>query len=115
MTFFNFEQAVFDHDTLSADDPMGEAEIDLKPYMDCYDNLKKNMSKSIPKEGATVAIVMPTQENCLAAQSRMVWKGYKLVQEMRLLLINVECGEIEIEITLEGVPSRYRHPSSVDD
>lgn len=90
---------MFDQDRFSADDPMGEAQIDLKPYMECYDNVKKNMKKSIPQEGAVVSTVMPNKENCLAAESRMVWKGNKVVQEMRLILRNVECGEIELELT----------------
>uniref|UniRef100_A0A7N1A1Z3 C2 domain-containing protein n=1 Tax=Kalanchoe fedtschenkoi TaxID=63787 RepID=A0A7N1A1Z3_KALFE len=97
--------AVFDHDTFSADDKMGEAEIDIKPYLKCYNNLSGMMAREVgkgEKEGALVSTVQPTKQNCLARESRIVWKKGKLVQEMSLALREVECGDVDIEIELKA-------------
>uniref|UniRef100_A0A7N0UCN9 C2 domain-containing protein n=1 Tax=Kalanchoe fedtschenkoi TaxID=63787 RepID=A0A7N0UCN9_KALFE len=98
---------VFDHDTCSADDEMGEAEIDVKPYLKCYKGLNMAMmtsNMSRPQEGGLISMVQPTKKNCLARESCIVWGKGKLVQEMSLVLRNVECGEVDIEIEIRELP-----------
>ncbi|KAK7400745.1 hypothetical protein VNO78_12040 [Psophocarpus tetragonolobus] len=84
---------VSDKDTFSADDTMGDAEIDLKPYLQCV-----KMELSDLPEGHVVKRVQPDRTNCLAEESNCIWKNGKLMQEMSLRLRNVNSGEINVEI-----------------
>ncbi|KAL8160671.1 hypothetical protein V2J09_002208 [Rumex salicifolius] len=85
---------VFDYDRFSRDDSMGEAEIDIKPYME---SLKMGL-RELPV-GTAVKKLQPNRDNCLAEESRVVWMGKgKMVQDMILRLKEVERGEVEIQI-----------------
>ncbi|KAG6599902.1 Protein C2-DOMAIN ABA-RELATED 10 [Cucurbita argyrosperma subsp. argyrosperma] len=87
--------AVFDKDRFTKDDGMGDAEIDIKPYIECL-----NMGlESLPK-GCVVKRVQPSRSNNLADESPCVWNDGKIIQDMTLRLQNVECGEIAIQIQL---------------
>ncbi|KAL5553213.1 hypothetical protein UlMin_040614 [Ulmus minor] len=90
---------VSDDDTFSEDDPMGDAEIAIKPYIECL----KMGSESLP-DGSVVKKVKPEPTNCLSEESTCVWKNGKLVQDMLLKLRNVECGEIEVQIEWIDLP-----------
>ncbi|KAK6146770.1 hypothetical protein DH2020_020639 [Rehmannia glutinosa] len=91
--------SVYDKDTFTGDDSMGNAQIDIKPYVKC---LKMGL-QSLP-DGTKVERVQPSSENCLADESCVVWNKGKMSQEMRLRLRNVECGELEVEIEWLDVP-----------
>ncbi|KAL5574003.1 hypothetical protein UlMin_023600 [Ulmus minor] len=84
---------VYDKDTFSFDDKMGDAEIDIVPFLRA---LKMNL-ENIP-DGSVVLDVRPTDQNCLAEESSIVWTKGKLVQNMILRLKNVECGEVELQL-----------------
>ncbi|KAL5055715.1 hypothetical protein RYX36_036397 [Vicia faba] len=84
---------VCDKDTFSVDDKMGEADIDIKPYLQCV-----KMGLTDVPEGHVVKIVQPDRTNCLAEESRCIWRNGKLVQEMSLRLRNVKSGEVFVEI-----------------
>ncbi|KAL5570827.1 hypothetical protein UlMin_020424 [Ulmus minor] len=84
---------VYDKDTFSFDDKMGDAEIDIVPFLRA---LKMNL-ENIP-DGSVVLNVRPTDQNCLAEESSIVWTKGKLVQNMILRLKNVECGEVELQL-----------------
>ncbi|XP_073031062.1 protein C2-DOMAIN ABA-RELATED 7-like [Primulina eburnea] len=84
---------VYDKDTFTGDDSMGDAQIDIKPYVECL----KMGSQDLP-DNTKVDRVLPSQENCLAHESCVVWNKGKMTQEMTLRLRNAECGEVEIEI-----------------
>ncbi|KAL2344723.1 hypothetical protein Fmac_006008 [Flemingia macrophylla] len=84
---------VSDKDTFSADDNMGDAEIDLKPYLRCV-----KMELSDLPDGHVIKIIYPDRTNCLAEESNCIWKNGKIVQEMCLRLRNVKSGEITVEI-----------------
>ncbi|CAK9180279.1 unnamed protein product [Ilex paraguariensis] len=92
--------AVFDKDTFTEDDTMGEAEIDIKPYLDC---LNMGVQGSLPT-GTKVGRVQPNSENCLADESCIVWNSGKIIQDMRLRLRSTECGEVEVQIEWIGLP-----------
>ncbi|RDX84260.1 Protein C2-DOMAIN ABA-RELATED 9, partial [Mucuna pruriens] len=85
--------SVYDKDTFSGDDRMGEADIDLKPYAQCVQVGFNNLSN-----GSSVMKVQPDKTNCLAKESHCIWKNGNLVQEMILRLRNVESGELVVEI-----------------
>ncbi|KAK9107030.1 hypothetical protein Syun_023041 [Stephania yunnanensis] len=73
---------VNDYDTLTFDDNMGEAEIDIRPLIE----------------------VVNMGENYLVEESCVVFKDKKVVQDMCLRLKNVESGEIEIQLQWIDLP-----------
>ncbi|XP_031122961.1 protein C2-DOMAIN ABA-RELATED 7-like [Ipomoea triloba] len=91
---------LYDKDTFTVDDHMGDAEIDIQPYLEAM-KLVSQGSQS----GAKVGRIDPSWENCLADESCIVWKDGKLTQEMILRLRHVECGEVEIQIEVIDAPS----------
>ncbi|XP_073130975.1 protein C2-DOMAIN ABA-RELATED 7-like [Henckelia pumila] len=85
--------SVYDKDTFTGDDSMGDAQIDIKPYVEC---LKMGL-QDLP-DGTKVDRVQPGRENCLADESCVVWNKGKMTQDMILRLRNVESGEVEIQV-----------------
>lgn len=92
-------QTVYDKDTFTVDDKMGDAEIDIKPYVECLQMGLENMP-----EGCIVKRIQPTRENCLSDESHCVWTNGKIVQDMILRLRNVECGEVVVQIEWINLP-----------
>lgn len=90
---------MYDHDIFSKDDKMGNAEIDLKPYIEA---LRMELS-SLP-DGAIIATISPNRNNCLAEESYIRWSNDRVVQNIFLRLRNVECGEVEIELQWIDLP-----------
>ncbi|XP_071927177.1 protein C2-DOMAIN ABA-RELATED 7 [Coffea arabica] len=88
-----FVLRVFDKDTFTGDDPMGDAEFNVKPFLEC---LKMGL-QDLP-DGTKVDRVQPSHDNCLADESCIVWNQGKMFQKMILRLRNVECGEVEIQL-----------------
>ncbi|XP_041015112.1 protein C2-DOMAIN ABA-RELATED 7-like [Juglans microcarpa x Juglans regia] len=90
---------VYDKDILTSDDKMGDAEIDIKPYVECVRGGLENQPN-----GFVVKKIQPSKTNCLVEESICVWEGGKIVQEMRLRLRNVECGEVVIQLEWIDLP-----------
>ncbi|XP_074567815.1 putative ADP-ribosylation factor GTPase-activating protein AGD11 isoform X1 [Curcuma longa] len=89
---------VYDKDTFSTDDRMGEAEIDIQPLVaaaKAYEN--SNISESM-QLGKWLA----SEDNTLVKDSIISLVDGRVKQELTLRLQNVERGELEIE--LECVP-----------
>ncbi|KAG0466283.1 hypothetical protein HPP92_017863 [Vanilla planifolia] len=89
---------VFDHDTFSADDIMGEAEIDLQPFMaaaTAFGDDEMSFDMQVGKW-------LKSSDNALIKDSTINIVGGKIKQEIHLKLQNVECGELELE--LEWIP-----------
>ncbi|XP_010471082.1 PREDICTED: protein C2-DOMAIN ABA-RELATED 6-like [Camelina sativa] len=84
---------VYDKDTFTADDKMGDAEIDIKPFLEVH----KRGLLELP-DGKELNRIAPTKENCLSEESRIVSDEGKIVQNMILVLRNVECGKVEIQL-----------------
>ncbi|KAL5763230.1 hypothetical protein ACOSP7_019494 [Xanthoceras sorbifolium] len=84
---------VFDKDTFTVDDQMGQADIDIKPYIEALEMELENLPN-----GCAVKKVQPSRTNCLADESIIEWNHGKMTQDMRLRLKNVERGEVEISI-----------------
>ncbi|XP_027358897.1 protein C2-DOMAIN ABA-RELATED 4-like isoform X3 [Abrus precatorius] len=92
-------QTVYDHDTFSKDDKMGDAEFDILPFLEA---LKMNLT-GLPN-GTTITRVQPSRNNCLADESCITYSNGKVVQDMILRLRNVECGEVEIQLQWIDLP-----------
>ncbi|CAJ1932439.1 unnamed protein product [Sphenostylis stenocarpa] len=86
--------SVYDKDTFSVDDKMGDADIDLKPYIQCVQIMGLN---KLPN-GSVVMTFQPDETNCLSQESCCIWRNENIVQEMTLGLKNVESGELVVEI-----------------
>ncbi|KAK1282693.1 ADP-ribosylation factor GTPase-activating protein AGD12 [Acorus calamus] len=85
---------VFDHDTFSADDIMGEAEVDLQPM------ITSAMAFGDPDLLADMQIGkwLKSDDNALIEDSIINIVDGKVKQEVRLKLQNVESGGIEVEL-----------------
>ncbi|KAJ4960823.1 hypothetical protein NE237_020733 [Protea cynaroides] len=90
---------VYDHDTFSKDDKMGEAEFEIKPFLDV---LKMNLDPF--PSGTTITRIQPCRQNCLAEETSIVWQNGKVLQDMILRLKNVECGEVELQLQWIDLP-----------
>ncbi|KAL2347657.1 hypothetical protein Fmac_001657 [Flemingia macrophylla] len=87
---------VYDKDTFSGDDRMGEAYIDLKPYAECF---QMELNKLIQQRNRfPIKRIQPDETNCLAEESNCFWQDGNIIQEMILSLRNVETGELFVEI-----------------
>ncbi|CAA2961689.1 C2-DOMAIN ABA-RELATED 4-like [Olea europaea subsp. europaea] len=84
---------VYDKDTFSPDDKMGDAELDIKTFVEAA----KRHLQNLPS-GSIIAKIKPTRENCIAEESSIIWENGKVIQHMFLRLRNVECGEIELQL-----------------
>ncbi|XP_062107529.1 protein C2-DOMAIN ABA-RELATED 4-like isoform X1 [Humulus lupulus] len=84
---------VYDKDTFSFDDKMGDAEFEIGPY---FKAIKMGL-KGLPN-GTIISKVQPNRQNCLVEESRIYFINGKVVQDMVLRLRNVECGEVELQL-----------------
>lgn len=92
-------QTVYDHDLFSRDDKMGDAEIEIKTFIQA---LKMDL-KDLPS-GVVISRVLPTRDNCLSEESCIRFVDGRLVQDLCLRLRNVECGEVEIQLQWIDLP-----------
>ncbi|XP_068336267.1 protein C2-DOMAIN ABA-RELATED 4-like [Pyrus communis] len=92
--------SVYDKDTFSFDDKMGDAEFDIALFI----KVLRMQLEGLP-DGTVLTKVQPSRENCLAEESCIIWSNGKLVQNMILRLRNVECGEVELQLQWIDVPS----------
>lgn len=90
---------MFDKDTFSNDDPMGNAEFDIRPFVEA---VKMNL-QGIPN-GTIVKKVVPNRQNCLAEESAIYFSEGKVIQDLALRLRNVECGEVELQLQWTSIP-----------
>ncbi|KAJ0677802.1 putative C2 domain-containing protein [Helianthus annuus] len=95
--------AVYDKDMFSNDDSMGEAEIDVKPYIEC---LRTGLNPNNVPNGTILRCVHPTEHNFLAKESSILLEDGKIVQDMNLKLRGVECGEVVIQLELVLLPGQ---------
>ncbi|WOL14084.1 GTPase activating protein 1-like isoform X2 [Canna indica] len=84
---------VFDKDTFTRDDPMGDAEFDIRMLVEA---VKMNL-ESLPN-GTIITKVAPWRHNCLADESPVYWSDGTVCQDLVLRLRNVERGELELQL-----------------
>ena len=92
-------QEVYDKDTFSADDPMGNAEFDIRPFVEA---VKMNL-EGVPN-GTVIRKLTPSRQNCLAEESPIFISDGKVVQHMALRLRDVERGEVELRLEWVTIP-----------
>ena len=92
-------QEVYDKDTFSRDDKMGDAVFDIQPLTEAVTKRLENQPND-----TIITSVKPARTNCLAEESHITWTNGKVVQNMVLRLQNVERGEIEIQLSWIDVP-----------
>ena len=90
---------VYDKDTFSMDDKMGDAEFFIGPFIEA---VKMRLS-SLPNN-TIVTKVLPSRQNCLAEESHIMLKDGKVVQNMVLRLRNVESGEVVLQLHWIDIP-----------
>lgn len=92
-------QFVYDKDTFSLDDKMGDAEFEITPFLEAL-----RMRLEGVRSGTVIRKIQPSRENCLAEESCIVWTEGKLVQNLFLRLRNVERGEVELQLQWIEIP-----------
>ncbi|KAL1564075.1 Protein C2-DOMAIN ABA-RELATED 4 [Salvia divinorum] len=90
---------VYDHDTFSMDDSMGNAEFDIRPFVEAL----KIHPTGLPN-GTRIKTIQPSRSNCLVEESSVVWRDGKIMQDMCLRLKNVECGELQVQLQWIDLP-----------
>ncbi|KAH7549405.1 hypothetical protein ACOSP7_025829 [Xanthoceras sorbifolium] len=90
---------VYDHDTFTKDDKMGDAEFNIKSYIEAL-----NMDLAALPSGTTISRIVPSRDNCLSDESCIMWSDGKVIQDICLRLRNVECGEVEIQLQWINLP-----------
>lgn len=89
---------VFDHDVISANDLMGEAEIDLQPMI----TSAMAFGDAEMLENMQIGKWLKSDDNALIDDSAVLIVDGKVKQEVSLKLQNVESGEVFLE--LEWIP-----------
>lgn len=87
-------QQVYDQDVISADDIMGEAEIDLQPMITAATAFGDTELLGDMQIGKW----LKTSDNALIKDSLVNIVDGRIKQEVVLKLQNVESGEIELEL-----------------
>ncbi|XP_026664464.2 GTPase activating protein 1-like isoform X1 [Phoenix dactylifera] len=90
---------VFDKDTFSGDDRMGDAEFEIQPF---FEAVKMDLT-GLPN-GTIVTTVKPERNNCLSGESVILWKDGRVTQDLVLRLRNVESGEVELQLQWVSIP-----------
>nr|KJB69065.1 hypothetical protein B456_011G004500 [Gossypium raimondii] len=85
---------VYDHDMFSADDIMGEAQIDIQPLISAA------MAYGDPEMFGNMQIGkwLKSDDNALIEDSIINIIDGKVKQDVQLKLQNVECGELHLEV-----------------
>ncbi|KAI3763761.1 hypothetical protein L2E82_13758 [Cichorium intybus] len=91
---------VYDKDTLSQDDNLGTANVDVNPYVECLE-MRADLHE-LPV-GSKLETVEPNEHNHLAEESFIIWNKDVITQDMVLRLRNVETGEIEVHIEISPI------------
>ncbi|KAL5159628.1 putative ADP-ribosylation factor GTPase-activating protein AGD11 [Glycine soja] len=93
---------VYDKDTFSTDDFMGEAEIDIQPLViaaKAYEKLNINESMQLGK-------FVASKDNTLVKDGIISLDEGKIKQEISLRLQNIERGELELELDVAVLEPR---------
>lgn len=90
---------MYDHDTFTKDDLMGDAEFSIGKFVEAI-----RMSYQSVPNGTIVTRIQPDKDNCLSQESCIVWYDGRVVQDLFLRLQNVECGEVELQLNWISLP-----------
>ncbi|KAK1317412.1 putative ADP-ribosylation factor GTPase-activating protein AGD11 [Acorus calamus] len=90
---------VYDKDLFSQDDKMGDAEIEIGPFVEAV-----RIQTESTRNGTVLGNMRPNRQNCLAEDSSIIVKDGKVIQDMILRLRNVECGEVQLQLQWVSIP-----------
>ncbi|XP_078439073.1 GTPase activating protein 1-like [Wolffia australiana] len=96
--------SVYDKDILGRDDKMGNADIDVMPFIQAVRMGLQNLPESV-----IVKNIIPSRTNSLAEESKIHFRDGKLVQDIALRLRDVESGEIELQLNWVDLPPTQLH------
>ncbi|KAK8952031.1 putative ADP-ribosylation factor GTPase-activating protein AGD11 [Platanthera zijinensis] len=85
---------VYDKDTFSTDDRMGEAEIDIQPLV----LAEKAYENSSILEPIQLGKWLVTEDNALAKDNIIALVDGRVMHDITLKLQNVESGQLEVEL-----------------
>ncbi|KAL6589561.1 hypothetical protein ACP70R_004349 [Stipagrostis hirtigluma subsp. patula] len=94
---------LFDKDTFTADDSMGDAEFCI---LDFVETAKQDLSH-VP-DGTVMKTIHPDKANCLATESQIMWKDGKVTQDIVLRLRNTDTGELVLHLQWVSIPGVSR-------
>lgn len=89
-----FWQQVYDKDTFSTDDRMGEAEFDIQPLV----SAAKAVETSSIGESTQLGKLVASEDNTLVEDSLITLVDGKVKQDIAIKLKNVDRGILEIEL-----------------
>lgn len=96
-------QEVFDKDTFSKDDRMGDAEFDIEALVQII-----QMDLEDIRSGTVVRTVRPGgKDSCLADESHIIWENGHAVQDILLKLRNVDTGLVHLQLKWVTIPGMY--------
>ncbi|XP_047330929.1 protein C2-DOMAIN ABA-RELATED 7-like [Impatiens glandulifera] len=113
--------SVYDKDTFTPHDNIGEVEIDIKAYMEAMNSSPNPPEKEKEKEDGggelddhhiIKRVEANTELNSLVNDSCVYWIKGKLVQDMHLRLKNVKTGEVLIQIEWIHLPPATNSPAT---
>ncbi|XP_016649367.1 PREDICTED: protein C2-DOMAIN ABA-RELATED 4-like [Prunus mume] len=90
---------VYDKDTFTLDDKMGDAEFEIGPFLEAL----RVRVQGVPS-GTVLSRVQPNRQNCLAEESCIIYTDGQVVQNMCIRLRNVERGELELQLQWIDIP-----------
>ncbi|KAF7092115.1 hypothetical protein CFC21_094628 [Triticum aestivum] len=90
---------VFDHDTFTKDDTMGDAEFSI---LDFVEIAVKDLTHV--RDDTVMKTFQPNEENCYSADSHIMWKDGKVTQNMALKLRNTDTGELIMHLEWVNLP-----------
>ncbi|CAD6221613.1 unnamed protein product [Miscanthus lutarioriparius] len=91
---------VFDKDTFSKDDLMGDAEFDIEALVQII-----QMDLEDIRSGTVVRSVRPGgKDSCLADESHIIWDNGQVVQDLLLKLRNVDTGVVHLQLKWVTIP-----------
>ncbi|XP_020196591.1 protein C2-DOMAIN ABA-RELATED 5 [Aegilops tauschii subsp. strangulata] len=88
---------VFDHDTFTKDDSMGDAEFSIA-----------NKDLSHVPDDTVMKTIHPDKDNCFSTESHIRWKDDKVSQNIVLKLRNTDTGEIILHLEWVNIPGTAR-------
>ncbi|WOL12653.1 GTPase activating protein 1-like [Canna indica] len=103
---------VFDKDWFGMDDAMGNAEFDVRPFVEAVRMTSKG-EVGVP-DGTVIRKLVPNRQNCLAEESVVRWSDGEVIQDLVLRLKNVECGEVELQLQWVDIPGADLLSCNVD-
>ena len=90
---------VFDHDTFTKDDTMGDAEFSI---LDFVEIAVKDLTHV--RDDTVMKTFQPNEENSYSADSHIMWKDGKVTQNMALKLRNTDTGELIMHLEWVNLP-----------